>query len=62
MIDIITILYELNGGSTNTAKQCAEELFRKLDKNGDGEINEEIFVEGCSKEPTIIFAITNHSL
>ena len=62
MIDIITILYDLNGGSTNTAKQCAEELFRKLDKNGDGEINEEIFVEGCSKEPTIIFAITNHSL
>ena len=62
MIDIITILYDLNGGSTNTAKQCAEELFRKLDKNGDGEINEEIFVEGCSKEPSIIFAITNQSL
>ena len=62
MMDIITILYDLNGGSTNTAKQCAEELFRKLDKNGDGEINEEIFVEGCSKEPSIIFAITNQSL
>ena len=62
MVDIITILYELNGGSTDTAKQCAEELFRKLDVNGDGELDEEIFVEGCSKEPTIIFAITNHRL
>ena len=49
MIDIITILYELNGGSCDTAKKCAEELFRKLDKNGNGEIDEEIFVEGCSK-------------
>ena len=62
MIDIITILYELNGGSCDTAQKCAEELFRKLDKNGNGEIDEEIFVEGCSKEPSIIFAITNHSL
>ena len=61
MIDIITILYELNGRSGDTAKKCAEELFRKLDKNGNGEIDEEIFVEGCSKEPNIIFAVTNHS-
>ena len=61
MIDIIAILYELNGGSTDTAKHCAEELFRKLDKNGNGEIDEDIFVDGCSKEPSIILAMSNHS-
>ena len=61
MIDIVSILYELNGGSSDSAKQCAEQLFRKLDKTGTGKIDEEEFVNGCSREQSIIYAITNHN-
>ena len=43
MEEILTILYELNGSPKIVAQQCASELFRKLDKNYTGEIDEEEF-------------------
>ena len=57
MEEILTILYELNGSPKIVAQQCASELFRKLDKNYTGEIDEEDFVSGCSQDPDIIYTI-----
>ena len=57
MEEILTIIYELNGSSKSVARQCAYELFRKLDKNLTGEIDEEDFVFGCSQDPDIIYTI-----
>ena len=57
MEEILTIIYELNGSSKSLAKASATDLFAKLDKNSNGEIDEEDFVDGCSQDPDIVYAI-----
>ena len=75
MEEIIMILYELNGepkvdcnnsslpiriSLKDKAKEAAESLFSKLDKERRGEIDEEQFIAGCLADPSIQHALSNN--
>jgi len=47
MIEIIGTLYEMEGVPKDSAGERANKIFRELDINGDGELDEDEFVKGC---------------
>lgn len=60
MEEIIMTLYELNGASSESGREAASKLFRKIDQECTGEVDEEQFVSCCSNDPRIIYTISNN--
>ncbi|NWU96240.1 CSEN protein, partial [Upupa epops] len=60
MLEIITSIYDMMGRSTypplpdNAAAQHVELFFQKMDKNGDGVVTFEEFLETCQEDKDIM--------
>ena len=50
LTELITTLYEIEGRSKEYAENRAQEIFKLFDEDGDGEIDEEEFCNGCKKD------------
>lgn len=48
--EIITTLYECEGKPKEHGEMKAEEIFKLFDEDGDGEIDEQEFCNGCQKD------------
>ena len=48
--EIITTLYEIEGKPKHYGEQRADEIFKLFDEDGDGEIDEDEFCNGCEKD------------
>lgn len=54
MKEIIETLYEMEGICKDTASKRAENIFRALDINCDGELEEDEFIRGCLDDDDLI--------
>ena len=54
MVDIIGILYEMEGVGKECADERAHGIFEKLDFNGDGHLDEDEFVKGCLDDDDLV--------
>ena len=54
MIEIIGVLYEIEGIGKECANERAETIFHYLDFNGDGHLDEEEFVKGCLDDGDLV--------
>jgi len=50
MTEIVTTFYNLEGASKGIAMERAETIFKQLDSNGDGSLDEEEFCKGCLED------------
>ena len=50
LTELISTLYEVEGRSKEYAETRAQEIFKLFDEDGDGEIDEEEFCNGCQKD------------
>ena len=57
MVEIISSLYEMEGADQTGAQQRAEEIFSILDRDGDGELEEEEFVTGCLRDMNLMILL-----
>ncbi|XP_013785697.2 neuronal calcium sensor 1-like [Limulus polyphemus] len=63
MLDIVTAIYRLHGrfdhslGENDEPEQRVNQLFDKLDKDGDGKITCEEFCRGFKNDPVIVRAL-----
>ena len=59
LTDIIVTFYDLEGKNKEFGCDKANDIFKLLDENGDGEIDEEEFCSGCSKDEEFCSLIRN---
>ena len=59
LTDIIVTFYDLEGKNKEFGCDKANDIFKLLDENGDGEIDEEEFCSGCSKDEEFYSLIRN---
>jgi len=50
LVDIVVTFYDMEGESREKATERAEQIFRVLDVNGDGNLDEEEFCKGCCND------------
>ena len=48
--NIITTMYEVEGKPREKGIERAQEIFKMFDEDGDGEIDEQEFINGCKKD------------
>ena len=51
LLDIVVTFYNMEGVPKETAYERADTIFRALDTNGDGTLDEKEFCQGCLKDP-----------
>ena len=51
LVDIVVTFYNMEGVDKEAAHERAETIFKALDTNGDGSLDEEEFCQGCLKDP-----------
>ena len=51
LFDIVVTFYNMEGVSKEAAYARAETMFKALDVDGDGTLDEKEFCEGCLKDP-----------
>lgn len=51
MFEIVATFYDMEGEPREPAFEQAEDIFKALDVNGDGSLDEEEFVKGCLEDP-----------
>ena len=51
LVDIVVTFYNMEGIPKESAQESAEAIFKALDTNGDGNLDEEEFCQGCLKDP-----------
>ena len=54
MVILFAGIYQLEGIENKAAVERAEVVFGNLDINGDGDITEEEFVQGCLKDEDMV--------
>ena len=59
LTDIIITFYDLEGKNKEFGSDKANDIFKLLDENGDGEIDEDEFCNGCSKDEEFYSLIRN---
>jgi len=62
MIEIIGTLYEMEGVPKDAAGDRANKIFRELDSNGDGELDEDEFVKGCLDDGELMSLLNSGGL
>ena len=51
LLEIVVTFYNMEGVSKESAHERADIIFRALDTNCDGTLDEEEFCQGCLKDP-----------
>ena len=51
LVDIVVTFYNMEGVPKEAAHNRADTIFKALDTNGDGTLDEEEFCQGCLKDP-----------
>ena len=51
LVDIVATFYNMEGVPKDSAQESAEAIFKALDTNGDGSLDEEEFCQGCLRDP-----------
>ncbi|XP_069131508.1 neurocalcin homolog [Argopecten irradians] len=55
MIEIIQAMFKMTGnGDAAAAEERTDKIFNLMDKNSDGQLSQEEFIEGARSDPTII--------
>ncbi|OWF49458.1 neurocalcin homolog [Mizuhopecten yessoensis] len=55
MIEIIQAIYKMVGnGDKSAAEERTDKIFDTMDKNADGQLSQEEFIEGARNDPTIV--------
>lgn len=57
LLDVVQTFYNMEGVPKEAAKTKAESLFKSLDTNGDGSLDEEEFCEGCLNDQEFAYMI-----
>jgi len=64
MLNIITSIYSMTHkpikDTENTPQSRVDKIFLAMDKNADGVLSMEEFVEGCKSEPAVIKVLTSN--
>ena len=51
LLDLVVTFYNIEGVPKEAACEKAEAIFRRLDTNGDGSLDEKEFCQGCLNDP-----------
>ena len=51
LLEVVQTFYCMEGVPKEAAKSKAESIFKTLDTNGDGTLDEDEFCEGCLNDP-----------
>ena len=51
LLEIVVTFYNMEGVPKESAYEKADLIFRTLDSNGDGTLDEEEFCQGCLNDP-----------
>lgn len=55
MLDIVRAIYKMVGNADEeAAAERTDMIFGQLDKNSDGQLSQDEFIEGATKDPTIV--------
>ncbi|XP_060076247.1 neurocalcin homolog [Ylistrum balloti] len=55
MIEIIQTIHKMTGnGDESAAEERTDKIFSMMDKNADGQLSQEEFIEGARRDPTIV--------
>ena len=57
LLEVVTTFYSMEGVPKEAAKTKAEAIFKSLDTNGDGALDEEEFCEGVLNDAGIMIFI-----
>ncbi|XP_023335010.1 neuronal calcium sensor 2 isoform X2 [Eurytemora carolleeae] len=54
MVEIFCLMYSIQGYTEEEATERAEKIFKSLDNNGDGTLEEEEFIKGCLADEELL--------